>query len=184
MKTSSNQSSEASAPTANSRRLSNPKDTSNNNSFSSSSYNEKEEKGADKNILKKKNVNMTNNASNNTFVHFGNDSANNKGPEVKKNQKKVNNVCFSELYIAPNKFINASNKEILRSCDALISNNTLNHNYRSKVKQNNMYNHRSLNVSKNPSENSLNVNVRHDSNAYDQEALTKKARQSMSPKTR
>ncbi len=179
MKTSSNQSSEASAPIFNSDKH-NMKETSNNNSFSSSSYNEKDDKTHnDKKIVNNsKNNFSSNNNIGNTFVHFN-------GHEVKKNQKKVNNACFSELYIAPNKFTICNNKEILKNCDALIS-NTMNQEYRNKIKlHNNMYsNNASLNVSKNPSENSINVHARHNSNRFNEEALYRKEKLTLSPKTR
>jgi hypothetical protein len=171
MKNSSNQSSEASMSVIDKH---NTKETSNNNSFSSSSYNEKEEKQQiDKKILK----NKVNNSTNSTFVHFN-------GNEIKKPQKKVNNACFSELYIAPNKFSICNNKEILKNCDALIS-NTMNHDYRNKLKHHNnkMYsNNVSLNVSKNPSENSLNVYDRHNSNRFNDDS--KKEKKLLSPRTR
>lgn len=181
MKTSSNQSSEASAPIFNTDKH-NVKDTSNNNSFSSSSYNEKEEKSQnDKKILKNsKNNFSSNNNIGNTLVHFNCN-------EVKKNQKKINNACFSELYIAPNKFTICNNKEILKNCDALISSsNTMNQEYRNKIKMHNkMYsNNASLNVSKNPSESSINMHARHNSNRFNEEYNSKKEKLALSPRTR
>lgn len=175
------------------------KEVSNNNSFSSSSLTEKDDThNKPQNQLKDIKSSQATSILTTNNNKFDNSSINNNNKNsnilTKNNNNKTNNNVnsFSELYIAPSKFImNEQNKDLIKNYEAstssnLYKNNNISLKPKGKPKMSKFMQLYSQNVSLNSckaSEKSLNFNERNYSNQTLEEAINNQQKQP-SPRTK